>query len=96
MAALMAPGILVVYTRPQCILCAQVKELLRNADVPFRAVELTAAEEQERVMVAHRARSFPLIVLRDRYVGGFTHIVHLLSTGGLAELLADDGHDGLN
>jgi glutaredoxin len=89
-AALMPAGTLVVYTRPQCILCAQVKELLRNAEVPFEAIELTASDEQERVMHAHRARSFPLMMLRDRYIGGFTHIVHLLSTGRLAELLAGD------
>jgi glutaredoxin len=88
MAALMPAEILVVYTRPQCILCAQVKELLRKAEVPFDAIELTASDDQERVMQAHRARSFPLMVLGDRYVGGFTHIVHLVSTGRLAELLA--------
>jgi glutaredoxin len=80
---------LAVYTRPKCILCAQVKELLAKANVPFRAHEVSASDEQEAIMKRHRAKSFPLLVLGGEYLGGFTHLVHLLSSGRLQSLLAD-------
>jgi glutaredoxin len=81
--------VLSVYTRPKCILCAQVKDLLVKAELPFRAFEVSVAEEQETILKRHRAKSFPLLLLDGKYVGGFTHIVHLLSSGRLQSLLAD-------
>ena len=80
---------LAVYTRPKCILCAQVKDLLVKANVPFRSHEVSAPEEQEAIMKRHRAKSFPLLVLGNEYLGGFTHIVHLLANGRLQSLLSD-------
>jgi glutaredoxin len=82
---------LAVYTRPRCILCAQVKELLSTAEVPFRAHEVITPEEQEAIIKRHRARSFPLLVLDGEYLGGFTHVVHLLSSGRLQSLLGEPG-----
>lgn len=80
---------LVVYTRPMCILCAQVKDQLTRANVPFKAHELTTLEDQEAVITRHRAKSFPLLVLDGAYLGGFTHVVHLLSSGKLQSLLSE-------
>jgi glutaredoxin len=78
---------LAVYTRPKCILCAQVKELLAKANVPFLAREVSTPDEQEQIMKRHRAKSFPLLVLDGEYLGGFTHVVHLLANGRLQSLV---------
>ena len=79
-----------VYTRPKCILCAQVKEALMKANVAFRARELSSPEEQDAIIRRFGARSFPLLVVGGEYIGGFTHIVHLLANGKLKSLLHDD------
>lgn len=81
---------LTLYTRPMCILCAQVKEQLAKANVPFKAQELATPEDQEAIIKRHRAKSFPLLVLDGAYLGGFTHVVHLLSSGKLQSLLSDE------
>ena len=72
-----------------CILCAQVREQLTKANVPFSAVEVTDLAEQERLVQRYGARSFPMLVLRGKYVGGYTHLVHLLASGRLAAAIED-------
>jgi glutaredoxin len=83
----MAEPALIVFTRPRCILCAQVKEQLEGAHVPFDTVEVVGLAEQEHLVLRYGARSFPLLVLDGKYLGGYTHVVHLLASGRLAALL---------
>jgi glutaredoxin len=78
---------LIVYTRPMCILCAQVKEQLAQAGLSFKSIDVADLGEQERLVKKYAARSFPLLVLRGKYLGGYTHLVHLLATGRLAALV---------
>jgi len=84
----MADPPLIVYTRPMCILCAQVKDQLTKAGLTFKAIDVADPVEQERLATRFGARSFPLLVVRGKYLGGYTHLVHLLTTGRLAALLA--------
>jgi glutaredoxin 3 len=84
----MADPPLIVYTRPMCILCAQVKEQLTKAGLAYKIVDVVDLAEQERLVGKFGARSFPLLVVRGKYLGGYTHLVHLLTTGRLAALLA--------
>ena|SRR5258708_39000115 len=86
----MASPDVVLYTRPKCILCAQVSEHLTKANVPFRSIEVASLCEQERLSAQYSAKSFPLLVLDGKYLGGFTHVVHLISTGRLSALLAGE------
>jgi glutaredoxin len=85
----MVPPALTIFTRPMCILCAEVKARLQSEQVPFEIVDVPLLEEQLRLAQRFGARSFPLLVLRGRYLGGYTHIIHLLTTGRLAALLAE-------
>jgi glutaredoxin len=82
-----------VFTRPKCILCKQVTEQLTIAKLPFLAIQVETPEDEEAIQRRHQARSFPMIVLDGEYLGGFTHIVHLLANGRLAALLADKTFD---
>jgi len=60
--------------------------MLREAGIAFRAVHVANVEEQSEIIAKTNAKSFPLVFHRDRYVGGFTHIVLLHSQGRLEEL----------
>jgi glutaredoxin len=82
---------LTVFTRPGCILCAQVRERLRDAHLPFREIEVTAKSSQNELLQKARVVGFPAIFLGDRYIGGFSHIVHLLLHGRLEGLVDAPG-----
>jgi len=83
----------VLYTRPGCIFCQQVQELLRDAGVIFRVQAVNERSQQEELAERFAARSFPIVVVDGIYLGGFTHIVHLHSSGRLARIgrWDDDG-----
>ncbi len=70
--------------------CEQVLELLREAGIPHREIEVNDAVEQMKLMEKCDARSFPVVFVDDVYIGGFTHIVHLHSQRRLLDLLGND------
>lgn len=72
-----------VYRRPGCMFCEQVEEILTENDIPYRSLEISERDEQERLSRQHGALSFPLVLVDDAYIGGFTHIVQLHSEGRL-------------
>jgi len=80
-----------VYTRPRCLFCHQVLELLQRAMISFRQIDVTDRAEQDRLTDRFQAASFPLVVVNGVYVGGYAHVLHLhaqsrldrLNTGGV-------------
>lgn len=77
---------LTLYTRPGCILCAQVRGHLREAQLAFREVEVGAQDQQNEVLRQAGAVGFPALFVGERYVGGFTHVVYLMTRGRLRSL----------
>ncbi|HEX7666453.1 MAG TPA: glutaredoxin domain-containing protein [Polyangiaceae bacterium] len=80
---------IVVYSRPGCMFCVQVEDLLDGAGIRYRPLEIVSREEQDQLMARHDARSFPVVLVDGKYLGGFTHIVKLHSEGRLAQLGQD-------
>lgn len=60
--------------------------MLKEARIPFRAIHVADISQQSEIISKVKAKSFPLVFVRDQYVGGFTHIVLLHSQGRLQEL----------
>jgi glutaredoxin 3 len=83
-------GKIVLYTRPTCLFCEQVRDLFRDGGIPFREVVVSDVVQQMELMEKCDARSFPVVFVDDIYIGGFTHIVHLHSQGRLKELLGGE------
>lgn len=81
----------IIYTRPLCLFCDQVSDLLTEACIPFEKLELVSAEEQRALSQRYDAANFPIVIAGGAYVGGFTHIVRLHATGRLSELLGPPG-----
>lgn len=69
--------------------CSQVEGLLRSAGVNFESLEITSRDEQDGLMARHDARSFPVVLVGGKYLGGFTHIVKLHAEGRLQTLAGD-------
>lgn len=77
---------LTLYTRPGCILCEQVRRHLRDAELRFDEVEVKDQSRQAELLRQAGTAGFPALFLGVRYVGGFTHIVYLLTRGRLQSL----------
>jgi glutaredoxin len=78
---------LTLFTRPGCILCAQVRSQLQSERLPFREVEVNDQSEQVDILRRAGAAGFPALFWGDRYVGGFTHVIYLLTQGRLQSLV---------
>ena len=77
---------LTLYTRPGCILCAQVRSQLLSERLAFREVEVNDQSEQVELLRQAGAAGFPALFWGDRYVGGFAHVIYLLTQGRLQSL----------
>jgi len=85
-----------VLTRPGCLFCSQVVELLRSASVPFETREVAERDEQQRVALEHGAHSFPIVLVDGVYLGGYAHIVRLSGDGRLHQLGAPTAQRALS
>jgi glutaredoxin len=77
---------LTLFTRPGCILCEQVRCHLREAQLRFDEVEVKDQSRQIELLRQAGTAGFPALFLGTRYLGGFTHIVYLLTRGRLQSL----------
>ncbi len=69
--------------------CSQVEGLLRSAGVKFDSFEIASRDEQDELMSRYDARSFPVVLVGAKYLGGFTHIVKLHAEGRLQSLATE-------
>lgn len=76
----------ILYTRPLCLLCHRVADLLRQACVHFKQVDVANRVEQDRIAASCNAPSFPIVFVDGRYIGGYAHILQLHATGRLMHL----------
>lgn len=76
-----------VYTRPGCLFCGRVCELLKEGGFVFSAEEITDTAQQEELSRRYNAVSFPIVVAGSIYLGGYAHILNLASHGRLNELV---------
>jgi glutaredoxin len=76
-----------IYTRPGCLFCHRVVSLLSESGIQCEEIEIVEVGDQERMLEKYSAVSFPLVFVRDRYIGGYSHLVLLHSQGRLSEIL---------
>ncbi len=82
----MATARVEVYTRPLCLFCHQVLELLNRARVVYQRVDVVDRPEQDRLIAKYQAPAFPIVLVDGAYMGGYAHILHLHSQGRLDRL----------
>lgn len=71
-----------VYTVPDCIDCAAVKNLLRAADVPFEEVDISdVPHAREALSTLSGLMSMPQVFLDNRFIGQVAEVRHLLLSG---------------
>lgn len=75
-----------VYTRPGCLLCSQVIDLLQAENLPFEVRQITDRNEQQRLALGFGAQGFPFVVVDGVYLGGYAHVLLLAGDGRLRRL----------
>ena len=85
-----------IYGKPNCAYCIAAKQLLDNNEIPYVYEELGVTFAKEELSaIAPAARSFPVIVVDGRYIGGYTalnaQLASIKESVGLSgpEFLAD-------
>lgn len=78
----------VVYSKVPCPYCVSAKRFLEDKGVPFEEIDLTGQfEEMQKIKETTGWRSFPIILIDDKLIGGYTDLKALDEQGGLDPLL---------
>jgi glutaredoxin len=87
-----------IYSKRGCIYCDKAKDLLTTLNVPFIMDTLVPddteyQQKRDALFDKYNHRSFPLILIGDVFLGGFTELQNAYSTLRLHELAARIGID---
>lgn len=80
-----------VYTIDPCPYCDGVKRLLRDLEIPFEEHRVSSPEEALELKARFGWRTFPMVILNGRFVGGYDQMRELAESGELEKILARDG-----
>lgn len=83
-----------VYTIHPCPYCDAVKRLLMDLGVPFEEHRVSSPEEALELKGRFGWRTFPMVVLNGRFVGGYDQTRELADSGELWKILTPEGEEG--
>lgn len=80
-----------VYSKVGCVYCDKTKDFLNELDVPYTIHVLDSnnaeyIEQRDELFNRYNHRSFPLILIGDAFIGGYTELQHSYATLQLHEL----------
>lgn len=79
-----------VYTVPRCLDCAAVKNLLAEAGVPFREVDISRIPHaRQALQLLSGIETMPQVFIGSRFIGQVAEIRYLVRTGKLHGIIAD-------
>ena len=80
---------IVIYTTSYCPFCDAAKNLLKSLNIEFDEVDLTDnLEERLEISTKYNWRTFPLILINNKLIGGFDELNNLNNNGELESLLS--------
>ncbi len=77
----------IVYTIPHCPFCTRVKILLDGLGVEYEERLIEDRARMNRLKDEYLFFTFPMVILRGKFVGGFRETRELVDSGKLDELL---------
>jgi glutaredoxin 3 len=73
-----------VYTTPSCPYCVRAKKLLSSLEIPFEEVDVSTNHElREQMAEKYEWQTVPMILIGDKFVGGYDDLVKLHASGEL-------------
>lgn len=77
-----------VYTAPDCIDCAAVKNLLQQANVSFKEIDISEIpSSREALAMLSGFYTVPQVFVGARFIGQVADIRYLVQTGKLADVI---------
>ena len=71
---------IVIYTKPDCSHCVDAKSVLKNNNIPFEEKTLNLDFTREYLLEEYpSAKTFPVIVINEKYIGGYTELVNYMN-----------------
>ena len=76
---------IVVFTKPGCPYCAKAKTLFNTLRLPFTEISLNPSDsnyesKRNRLFNYYGHRSYPLIVIDNKVLGGYSELVQAYNT----------------
>lgn len=87
---------IIVYSKEGCIYCDKAKQLLDELQAPYtfhvlHPTQVDYIERRNELFNKYNHRSFPIILVGDVFVGGFTDLQHSVATLQFHELATKIG-----
>ena len=80
-----------VYTKTTCSFCNRAKKLLKSEGLEFEEINLELHPDQLQPLIERtNYRKVPQVFINDKFIGGFSELQLLKTSGELKELL-DNG-----
>lgn len=84
-----------IYTLNYCPFCKKAKKILRENNIPFNEIDITAEEETQTPIVAKKLEingeiTFPQIIIGEKRIGGCSDLEQLVTNGELDNLLKEE------
>ncbi len=80
-----------IYSTGTCPICDKTKALLLKWNIPYDEIRVDQSKEALSEMLGKTefARSVPQILIKDKWIGGFSELTELHMDGALDELVQE-------
>jgi glutaredoxin 3 len=87
---------IVIFSKPGCPYCAKAKTFLTSFNLPFTEISLNPNEnnyeyKRDRLFNHYNHKSYPVIVIDNQLLGGYSELIHAYDTLKLHKLCRDIG-----
>ena len=84
-----------IYTLDYCPYCKKAKQLLRNNNISFKEIDVTAEEYSQTKMLAEKYDiqdevTFPQIIFGEQRIGGCSDLENIIANNQLEGLLKEE------
>ncbi len=81
-----------IYTKPGCTFCIYAKEIFNKLKVPYKQMILDPSDsdyimKRNNMFLKYNHNSFPVILINNVFIGGFTELKQLQESGKLYDML---------
>jgi len=80
-----------IYSTGACPICIKAKTLLSKWKIPYEEIRIDQSDEAMKEMLekTDHARTVPQILIRDKWIGGFSELTELHMDGELDNLVQE-------
>ena len=87
---------IIIYSKPGCPYCKKAKNALQHLKLPYKEISLNPEDadyinRRDALFQYYNHNSYPIIIIGDKVVGGYTELVNAYETLKLHKMCRDIG-----